>query len=72
LGVENNLHWILDVVMNEGQTRNRLGNGPHNLAVLRHMALNIVTKDKSKISKRRKFNRAGWSNRFLGQLIGQI
>jgi predicted transposase YbfD/YdcC len=71
-GVENKLHWILDVVMNEDQTRNRLDNGPHNLAILRHMALNIVTKEKSKISKRRKFNRAGWSNRFLAQLISQI
>jgi predicted transposase YbfD/YdcC len=72
LGVENKLHWILDVVMNEDQTRNRLDNGPHNLAILRHIALNIVTKEKSKISKRRKFNRAGWSNRFLAQLISQI
>jgi predicted transposase YbfD/YdcC len=70
-GVENKLHWILDVVMNEDQTRN-LDNGPHNLAILPHIALNIVTKKKSKISKRRKFNRAGWSNRFLAQLISQI
>ena len=37
-GVENRLHWRLDVVMNEDQDRSRLGNGPHNLAVLRHMA----------------------------------
>jgi predicted transposase YbfD/YdcC len=33
-GVENRLHWRLDVVMNEDQDRTRLGNGPHNLAVL--------------------------------------
>ena len=38
-GVENRLHWRLDVVMNEDQDRTRLGNGPNNLAVLRHMAL---------------------------------
>ena len=37
--VENRLHWRLDVVMNEDQDRSRLGNGPHNLAVLRHMAV---------------------------------
>lgn len=70
--VENSLHWCLDVVMNEDQARNRLDNGPNNLAVLRHMALNIITKENSKISKRRKFNRAGWSNDFLAKLLAQI
>jgi hypothetical protein len=47
-GVENRLHWRLDVVMNEDQDRTRMGNGPHNLAVLRHMALNVMQKDTSK------------------------
>ena len=44
-GVENSLHWRLDVVMNEDQDRNRLGNGPENLAILRHMAINAMQKD---------------------------
>jgi len=70
--VENNLHWTLDVVMNEDQARNRLDNGPNNLAVLRHMALNILNAQKSKISNRRKIKRAGWSNAFLANLIAQI
>jgi predicted transposase YbfD/YdcC len=43
-GVENRLHWRLDVTMNEDQDRTRLDNGPHNLAVLRHMALNVMQK----------------------------
>ena len=60
-GVENRLHWRLDVVMNEDQDRTRLGNGPHNLAVLRHMALNVMQKDGSKGSLRGKFQRAGWN-----------
>lgn len=47
-GVENRLHWRLDVVMNEEQSRTRLGNGPHNMAVLRHLALNVMQKDPSK------------------------
>src|SRR5271166_4205827 len=51
-GVENRLHWRLDVVMNEDQDRSRLGNGPHNLAVLRHMALNVMQKDGEKGSLR--------------------
>jgi predicted transposase YbfD/YdcC len=71
-GVENRLHWMLDVTMNEDQARNRLDNGPHNLAVLRHMALNILNARKSKISNRRKIKRAGWSNAFLANLLAQI
>ena len=43
-GVENGLHWRLDAVMNEDQARNRADNGPHNLAVLRHMVLNVMQK----------------------------
>jgi predicted transposase YbfD/YdcC len=70
--VENRLHWTLDVVMNEDQARNRLDNGPNNLAVLRHMALNILNAKKSKISNRRKIKRAGWSNDFLANLLAQI
>ena len=45
-GVENRLHWRLDVIMNEDQDRTRLGNGP--LAVLRHMAMNAMQKEGSK------------------------
>jgi predicted transposase YbfD/YdcC len=69
--VENSLHWTLDVIMNEDHARNRLDNGPNNLAVLRHMALNILNANKSKISNRRKIKRAGWSNEFLANLIAQ-
>ncbi len=46
--IENQLHWCLDVTMNEDQARNRMGNDPHNLAVLRHMALNLVRMESSK------------------------
>ena len=68
-GVENRLHWRLDVVMNEDQDRTRIGNGPHNLAVLRHMALNVVQKETSKGSLRGKLMRAGWDDRYLTQLL---
>jgi predicted transposase YbfD/YdcC len=68
-GVENRLHWRLDVVMNEDQDRTRMGNGPHNLAVLRHMAMNVMQKDTSKGSLRGKFMRAGWDDRFLARLL---
>jgi predicted transposase YbfD/YdcC len=68
-GIENCLHWRLDVVMNEDQDRTRMGNGPHNLAVLRHMALNAMQKEGSKGSLRGKFKRAGWDHAFLTRLL---
>jgi predicted transposase YbfD/YdcC len=71
-GVENSLHWRLDVVMNEDQSRTRLGHGPRNMAVLRHMALNILQKDPTKGSTRGKFKRAGWSDDYLASLIALV
>jgi predicted transposase YbfD/YdcC len=68
-GVENRLHWRLDVTMHEDSDRTRLGNGPENLAVLRHMALNVMQKDKSKNSMRGKIMRAGWDDRYLAALL---
>jgi predicted transposase YbfD/YdcC len=68
-GVENTLHWRLDVVMNEDQDRSRMDNGPHNLAVLRHMAMNLMQKDTAKGSLRGKFKRAGWDDTYLAQLL---
>jgi len=68
-GVENQLHWCLDVVMNEDQARNRMDNGPHNLAVLRHMALNVLRRDEIKGSLRGKFKRAGWNEDYLSSLL---
>lgn len=70
--VENRLHWRLDVVMNEDQDRTRLGHGPHNLAVLRHMALNAIQKEGSKGSLRGKFKRAGWDDAFLTKLLAMF
>ena len=68
-GVENQLHWRLDVVMNEDQDRSRMGHAPENLAVLRHMALNVMQKDTAKGSLRGKFKRAGWEDAYLANLI---
>ena len=67
--VENSLHWRLDVVMNEDQDRTRMGHGPHNLAVLRHMAINAMQKEGSKGSLRGKLKRAGWDDDFLYRLL---
>lgn len=68
-GIENRLHWRLDVIMNEDGDRNRLDNSPYNHAILRHMALNVIQKEGSKGSLRGKFKRAGWDDGFLRQLL---
>ncbi|MEI9888508.1 MAG: ISAs1 family transposase [Rhizomicrobium sp.] len=69
-GIENNLHWTLDVVMDEDLARNRKDNGPANLAVLRRLALNIArAHPDKKTSLRRKLLRAGWDEAFLFDII---
>jgi predicted transposase YbfD/YdcC len=44
--VENNLHWVLDVAFDEDQSRVRKDNAPENMAMLRHVALNLIKADK--------------------------
>ena len=56
-GVENRLHECLDVTMSEDSARNRMDSGPQNLAVLRHMALNVMRKEEAKMSQRGKLKR---------------
>lgn len=70
--MENRLHWRLDVVMNEDQRRNGLDNGPNNLAVLRHMAPNIIQKETSKGSLRGKLKRAAWDENYLKTLLALL
>jgi len=71
-GVENRLHWVLNAVMNEGRTRNRNDNSAYNLAILRHMALNLMQRDRSPVSLRSKFNLAAWKDEFLVELLSPI
>ncbi len=70
--MENRLHWCLDVVMDEDRDRTRKDNGPQNLAVLRHMALNVMRKDPKKASLRAKFKIAAWNNNYLVSLLAQF
>jgi predicted transposase YbfD/YdcC len=70
--IENQLHWVLDVVFDEDSARNRKDHGPENLAVLRKLALNILRSHPDQASLRRKVKRAGWNNAFLLSLLGQM
>jgi predicted transposase YbfD/YdcC len=67
--VENRLHWVLDVTMNEDQSRTRRDNGPQNLALLRRWGLNAIKLEGSKGSIKGKLKRAGWNDAFLARLL---
>ena len=71
-GIENELHWRLDVVFNEDQARNRKRHCAENLALLRKLALNLARLEPSKGSMRGKLKRAGWDNDFLAIILSQF
>ena len=70
--VENQLHWVLDVVFNEDQSRARTGNAAENLATLRRWSLNLLKADhlKPKCSLKGRKKIAGWDNAYLLHLLG--
>jgi predicted transposase YbfD/YdcC len=67
--IENNLHWILDVVFAEDKNRSRMQHAPENLAILRKLAINTLQASPYKASMRRKVLRAGWNDDFLLSLF---
>ena len=72
-GIENRLHWSLDVVLDEDLARNRKDNAPANLAVLRRLALNVArAHPDTKTSLRLKLKRAGWNDNCLLELLGHM
>lgn len=64
-GIENRLHWVLDVHFAEDANRARKDNAPENLAILRRLALNVLRAHPDSASIRRKIKRAGWDDAFL-------
>jgi predicted transposase YbfD/YdcC len=70
-GIENSLHWVLDVAFREDDQRYRTDNGPQNSAILRHIALNLLKQEttaKGGIQTRRL--RAGWDDTYLLKVLG--
>ena len=69
-GIENSLHWVLDVVFKEDACRIHKGHGAQNMAVLRHLALNIINQEQSCIdSVKGKQQRAAWANGYMLKLL---
>lgn len=71
--IENNLHWVLDIAFDEDSNRTRKGHSAANLAVIRHIALNLIKAEKtSKVGIKTKRLKAGWDNEYLRRVIGII
>lgn len=69
-GIENNLHWVLDYAFREDDQRMRSGNGDANMAVVRHIALNLVKAEKTvKLGVKNKRLNAGWDEDYLLKIV---
>ena len=68
-GIENELHWTLDVAFREDDSRVREPAARENLAVLRHIALTRLKKDNTKLGIKNKRLKAGWDERYLAKLL---
>lgn len=71
-GIENKLHWVLDVTFKEDSCRIRTDNAPQNFAIIKHIANNLIRKENStKKSMNVKRRLAGWDNTYLLKVITQ-
>jgi predicted transposase YbfD/YdcC len=69
-GIENQVHWVLDLAFREDESRVRKEHGPENLAVVRHIALNMLKQDKTtKLGTQNKRLKAAWDQDYLLALL---
>jgi predicted transposase YbfD/YdcC len=67
--VENSLHWILDMVFRDDECRLRTDHAPANFTTLKHIALNLIRRAKTKDSIRLRRKVAAWDDEFLISLV---
>lgn len=68
--IENGLHWVLDVAFREDESRIRKDHAPANMALLRHIAVNLLKQEKTaKIGISNKRKRAGWDDDYLERIV---
>ncbi|WP_341763535.1 ISAs1 family transposase [Candidatus Tisiphia endosymbiont of Beris chalybata] len=71
--IENSVHWILDVSFRDDDSRIRKGNAPQNIAIIKHMALNVLQKAKQKRDSIKQLRKAaGWDNNQLLTILQYI
>jgi DDE family transposase len=72
-GIENCLHWVLDVAFREDDSRVRLGHADENLALLRHISLNLLRQEQSsRVGIHAKRLKAGWDNTYLQRVLAGV
>ncbi len=72
-GIENSVHWILDISFREDESRIRTGHAPENMAVLRHIALNLLRNDETPLGIKNKRLKAGRNTDYLAHVLrGEI
>jgi len=70
-GIENQLHWVLDVVFHDDLMRLRTNHGPKNMATIKHMAMNLIRAAPGKNSLKVRRKAAGWNHDYLRAIITQ-
>jgi hypothetical protein len=70
-GIENSLHWVLDMVFRDDECRLRTDHAPANFTTIKHMALNLIRRAPGKDSLRLKRKVAAWDDDFLASIIAQ-
>ena len=71
-GIENGLHWVLDMAFREDESRVRTGNGATNFVVLRHIVVNLLKREQTaKVGIKAKRMKAGWDERYLRKVLAQ-
>jgi predicted transposase YbfD/YdcC len=68
-GVENPLHWRLDVVFGDDASRIRKGNGPAIMTSIRHLCLNLFEREPSSLSMAKKRRKAAWNDDYRGKVL---
>jgi len=69
-GIKNQVHWVLDVVFAEDLSRLRIDHSAHNMAIIRHIVLNMLRQEPSlKTSLRQKRLRAGWDDTYALKVL---
>lgn len=72
-GVENRVHWVLDMAFREDEARHRAGNCGRNFTTLRHIALDLLKSESNcKLGVANKRKKAGWDQSYLIQVLAGV